>query len=262
MKKLFTSRFAMGLILVSVTVIAGVAVWARRTGNHIDQLRVENLTRSLIIESVDELEPIEAGPQTTRRLFRMTVRNGYSQPLVAYSYRQQDSGVGKNSIAGGETNGATNGWVLPPNGTDITHIGAPSEGEIVITFAAVLLEDGTGDGDSLALSRLRENRDGVKIAYQQIVPLLRRAATSTESVAGEVAVQNLAGEISAIADEKTVPPNLRAGYHEAKEFLVNSLKDLEANLSSGRKAQHRAEIAKMKSRVDEILAKLEKSAPF
>lgn len=192
----------------------------------------------------------------------MTVRNGYSQPLVAYSLQQQDSAVGKGSVARVETNGATIGWVLPPNGTDATFFGAPSEGEVVITVAAVLLEDGTGDGDSPALSRLQEVRAGVKLAYQQIVPLLRREANSTEGVAPDIALQSLEGEIAAISEEKTVPPNLRRGFHEGRQFLVTNLKELESKLRSGQNLQHRSEIAKITARVEEILAKLEAVAPF
>jgi hypothetical protein len=236
--------------------IAGVAVWARKGSDGTDQLRIERKTRSLIVESVAELETIQIEPQKRLRRFKMALKNGYSQPLVAYSLQQQDSAVGNGSVARVETNGAAIGWVLPPNGTDITYFGAPSEGEVVITLAAVLLEDGTGDGDSAALSRLREVRAGVKIAYQQIVPLLRRAAISTEAVAGDVAVESLAGEISALADEKTVPPNLRRGFHEGREFLVTNLKELESKLRSGQYLQHRSEIAKITARVEEILAKL------
>jgi len=254
-RHLFSPRFAIGLLLVLVTAIAGVAVWARKGSNGTDQLRIENKTRSLIVESVAELETIQIEPQKKRRRFKVTVKNGYSQSLVAYSFRQQDSSVGKGTVSGVETNGATIGWVLPPNGTDATSFLAPSEGEVVITLAAVLLEDGTGDGDTQALSRLREVRAGVKMAYQQIVPLLRRAANSTEAVAPDIAFQSLEGEIAAIP-EKTVPPNSRRGFHEAKEFLVTNLKELESKFRSDQNLQHRSEISKILARVEEMLAKL------
>ena len=113
MRHLFSSRFAVGLLLVLVTAIAGVAVWARKGSNGTDQLRIESKTRSLIAESVAELETIQIEPQKKLRQFKMTVKNGYSQPLVAYSLQQQDSGVGNGSVARVETNGATIGWVLP-----------------------------------------------------------------------------------------------------------------------------------------------------
>jgi hypothetical protein len=254
--QLFRPRFAIGLLLVLVTAIGGVAVWARKGSDGTGQLRMENKTSSLIVESVAELETIQIEPQKKRRRFKVTVKNGYGQPLVAYSFRQQDGSEGKGSVSGVETNGATIGWVLPPNGTDATSFLAPSEGEVVITLAAVLLEDGTGDGDIEELSRLREVRAGVKMAYQQIVPVLRRAANSTEAVAPDIAIQSLEGEIATIPEEKTVPPNLRRGFHEAKEFLVTNLKELKSKLRSGQNLHHRSEIAKINARVEEILAKL------
>lgn len=259
--QLFSPRIAIGLLLVLVTAIAGVAVWARKGSDGTAQLRIENKTRSLVVESVVELQLTQIGGQKTRRTFKMMVRNGYSQPLVAYSFREQHSGVGEGSVARFETNGATNGWVLPPNSIDTTYFSAPSEGEVMITAAAVLLADGSGDGDTQALTRLREVRDGVKMAYQQIVPILRRATISTEPVAPDVAVQSLAGELSAIADE-AVPPNLRRGFHEGKQFLEMNLKELESKLRSRQNLQHRSEIAKLTARVEENLSKLERVAPF
>jgi len=50
---------------------------------------------------------------------------------------------------------------LPPNGTDATSFLAPSEGEVVMTLAAVLLEDGTGDGDTDSFQCCCANSSGV-----------------------------------------------------------------------------------------------------
>ncbi len=261
MRDLFRSRFAIGLLLVLVTAIAGAGGWTRKVSNANEQPRIENKTRSLIVESVVEFELNQGEPQRKWRRFKMTLRNGYSQPLLAYSLQQQDSGVGEGTVARVETNGATNGWVLPPNAIDTTYFSAPSEGEVVITAAAVLLADGAGDGDIQALTRLREIRDGVKMAYRQIAPLLRRAANSTEAVAPDRAIQSLGREIATLPDN-AIPPNLRAGFHEAKQFLVNSLNDVENKLRSSQGLQHRSEIAKMTAAVEEILAKLEAQAPF
>lgn len=80
MRPLFSSRFAIGLLLVLVTGIAGVAGWARKVSNA-NEPRIENKTRSLVVESVVELELTQIEPQKTWRRFRMTLRNGYSQPL-------------------------------------------------------------------------------------------------------------------------------------------------------------------------------------
>src|SRR6185503_19317864 len=159
MRRLGYSRLVIVLAICAV-LIGAVASWARKSNHSLPQLQVGNKTRALIIESIADLGTFQVGNKQRRR-FTVTVKNGYSQPVVAYAFQQKDDSLGVGTTGGTETNGAAIGWALPPNGTDRTHFGAPGEGEIVITLAAVLLEDGSGDGDFEPLSRLKENRAGV-----------------------------------------------------------------------------------------------------
>lgn len=247
--------FASVALVLLLTVIVAVAL--SRRGSHSNDLRVVNKTSSLIIESVAEMQSSHSPER--QRSFKLTLRNGYSQPVVAYSFRQIDTSVPSNSFAGFETNGATNGWALQPKATDTTYFSAPAEGEIVVTLAAVMLADGTGEGDTAALTRIREDRAGVKMAYDRIVPLLRGAATSTDNIVSDEAVQSLDNQISTLPDTE-IPPNLRRGFLEGKQFLAMSLGDLRAKLRRIQSLEHRPEITKFAHRVDEIRAKLKDSS--
>lgn len=251
MRRLGYSRLVIALAVCAV-LVGAVASLARKANQSIPQLQIANKTRALIIESIADLGTFQVGNKQRRR-FSVTVKNGYSQPVVAYAFQQKHSSVGEGTTGGTETNGAAIGWVLPPNGTDLTHFGMPGDGEIVITLVAVLLEDGSGDGDFEPLSRLKENRTGVKLAYQQIIPLLRRTSESKDNPVSDAVIQSLEDEISVTADEKKVYVNLRRGFQEARELILGDLRELRGR---GRTLEHRSEISKIKTRVEDILAKL------
>jgi hypothetical protein len=116
-----------------------------------------------------------------------------------------------------------------------------------------LLEDGSGDGDFEPLSRLKENRAGVKLAYQQIIPLLRRTSESNENPVSDAVIESLENEISVTADDQKIYINLRGGFQEAKNLILRDLRELPGR---GRALEHRAEVSKIKARVEDVLAKL------
>ena len=254
MRRLVNSRIVLGLVLCAA-LIGAVGAWARKANHGISQLQVGNKTRSLIVESITELGTVQVGQKKLRQ-FKVTVKNGYSQPVVAYAFEQQDLTVGNGTVGGVETNGASVGWALAPNATDETLFTAPAQGEVVISVAAVLLEDGRGDGDTARLARLKEVRAGVKVAYQQIMPLLRRASNSTADQGSAADLLSLENEISGTVDEQTVHANLRRGFADAKNLLLSELRQLQNQARSGRKVEYRSEIAKIKARVEERVAKL------
>lgn len=240
-------------VLLVLTAMAAIAV-SHRGSQPSNDPRIFNSTTSLVIESITEVESSQAAPNR-QRTFKLILRNGYTQPVVAYSFRQLDASVPGNSFAGFETNGATNGWVLPPNATDTTYFSAPTKGEIVLTLEAVVLEDGTAEGEIEAVSRIRDVRAGVKMAYDRIVPLLRGAATSSETVAPDEVIQSVDNQVSALPQAE-IPPNLRRGFHEGKQFVITNWQELRSKFRAVQNFKHRAEIAKFAQRVDEIRAKM------
>jgi uncharacterized protein (UPF0147 family) len=252
MKSPSASRFVMGMLLVALSLTAVVIVWAtnRQKNINTDRFRMENKTRSLTVESVENLREAQGRSQ-----FAVTVRNGYDKPIVAYSIRVEDGSTDKDTISAVERGGLVDDWSLPPSATDIAHVSASSEGNIVLTIFAVMFEDGTGDGDTDDLMRLQEVRAGVKLAYQRIAPILRRAASETSAVVSEEAAQSLEGEVASIND-KEVPMNLRRGFAQAKAYIGSELKELKDKLRSKPRLKYGEEVNKKAKDIEKALAKL------
>lgn len=250
MKHQSRSPYLVGTLLVMLMLIAVVVAWATNGHHNTDRLRIENKTRSLTVESVTDLEEVQG-----RSRFAVTVRNGYDKPIVAYSIRVEDSSTDKDTISASERGGLVDDWSLQPNATDVAHAFAASGGEVVLTIFAVLFEDGTGDGDTNALTRLQEVRAGIKLAYQRIAPILRRAASQNRAVISEAAIQSLEDEVASISDRE-VPMNLRRGFDQAKGYIDSELKNLKDNLHSEPGLKSGAEIDKKAKEIEKALAKL------
>lgn len=252
MKSLSGSRFVAGMLLAALSSSAVVIVWAtnRQNNNNTDGLRMENKTRSLTAESVKNL-----GETHGRSQFAITVRNGYDKPIVAYSIRVEDGLTDKDTISAVERGGLVDEWSLPPNATDIARVSASSEGNVVLTIFAVMFEDGTGDGDTDDLTRLQEVRAGVKLAYQRITPILRRAASENREAVSDEVTHSLEGEVASIND-KGVPMNLRRGFAQAKAYIGSELKELKDKLRSEPGLKYGEEINKKAKAIEKALAKL------
>ncbi len=256
MKRLFSLRFAVVLLLILAAAAASVVGWSSKKDKSGDAVRTENKTRALIVEEVTEAERIPGIEQTQSRRLKVTVRNGYSKPVVAYSFRQMDSSKRKEDIHGITTNGATIGWKLAPNGTDDTRFSIAAKGEIVLILMAVLLEDGTGDGDAEALASLRNHRAGVKAAYQEIVTMLRQAVAPGETLADGAALQSLKNEIESIPEGNVFLTDFPAGVVDGKALVAFEIKEFEDRLRSGRESDYRAGIKKILSQIEGYLAQL------
>ena len=250
MRHLSSPRYLMGTLLMMLFSAAAVMVWATNQHNSPDRLSIENKTRSLTVESVTHLGEVHG-----RSRFEVTVRNGYDKHIVAYSIRVEDSSTDKETISATERGGLVDGWSLPPNATDVARVHASSEGEIVLTIYAVLFEDGAGDGDTNDLTRLREVRAGVKMAYQRIAQILRRAASENGAVGSDEVIQSLEDEVASISD-RDVPMNLRRGFDQAKDYVDSGLKDLRDKLRSESSLKYGEEINKKAKEIETALAKL------
>ena len=235
------------MMLISAAV---VTVWATNEHNNPDRLSIENKTRSLTVESVTDL-----GEARGRSRFGVTVRNGYDKPITAYRFRVVDNLTAKDTINAVERGGLVDDWSFQPQATDVAYVSASSAGEVVLTVAAVLFEDGTGDGDTNDLTRLQEIRAGIKLAYQRIVPILRRAAGENRAVVSEAVIQSLENEVVSLS-ERGVPMNLRRGFDQAKDYVGSELKELKKNLRSESNLKYGAEIDKKAKAIEEALSKL------
>lgn len=229
-------------------------MWAAQGRPGADRVRVESKTRALAIVSFKDLGETGAEPQSLSR-FAVTVKNSSEKTVVAYSIRVEDSSTSKDDVSAVERGRLTDDWSLPPDGTDVVRVAAASEGDVVLTFHAVMFEDGTGDGDRNDLRRLHEVRAGVKLAYQRIAPILRRAAQENGTAAAEAAVQALEDEVVSMS-ETTVPVNFRRGFVQARDYVGIELGDVKDRLRSDPSLKRGAEINKKLERIEKALARL------
>ncbi len=257
MKRFLSLRTTLAPLLILTAAAASVVGWSSRqqpTSNN--PIRIENKTKSLIVESVADDDKYPFIPPRGRRQVRLTLRNGYSQPVSAYSFRQKDISVREKDISGFSTSGATIGWTLASNETNVRGISVAAKGEVVLILLAVMLEDGTGDGDPDELAYLKNYRAGVKKAYQEIVPMLREAAASGETVTAETSLQSLKSEIESIAEGSFYLAGFQNGVIDGKALAGSEIKELEDRLRSRREFDHRAGLKKILSQIEEYLAKL------
>lgn len=252
MKNFLGSRLTVATLFILVTVSV-LLVFAANQYQATKDLRIENKTKALVIESATQMRK-----QNDRRVFKVTVRNDYEKPVVSYSFRVVDNTTNKDTISGVERGGFADGWSLATKGVDANFFSVAPTGEVVITLAAVVFEDGTGDGEPDDVTHLQEIGIGVKMAYQQIAPILRRVSNKEESVDSDKAMQSLEDEIASINDAE-VPVNSRRGFIQAKNYIGFELKELKNKLSSNSSLKYNFEINKQLAKTEEVLARLQLS---
>ncbi len=252
MKHFLSSRFIVATLFILVTVSV-IFVFAANQNQVSKDLRIENKTKALVIESTTQLRN-----QNDRRIFKVTVRSDYEKPIVSYSFRVVDNTTHKNSISRVERSGVADGWSLSAKESDANFFSVPPTGEIVITLEAVLFEDGTGDGELPNVTRLQEISAGVKMAYQQIVPILRRVSNQDEPSISDEAIRSLTDEINSISEAKVLGNSI-AGFKDAKNYISLELREIKNKLNSKPNLKFNFEIAEQLSKTEEILAGLQLS---
>ena len=224
--KYFHKKPTLALFVVIGLGIAAFFVWNSVQGKSIDRIVVENKTRSLIVESIKHLGDTEG-----QSFFEITFKNNYDKPISIYRFRIADETSDKDTISGVEKDGSAMGWTLKPDETSKAKFSASPTGKIILTVGAVLFEDGTGDGVSTDLIRLQENRSGVWMAFDKIIPILKDALRSSRSFSDTTQLELLEKEIGNV-NEKDVPDNLKAGFVFARNYIGYELKDIRENKRS------------------------------
>jgi hypothetical protein len=235
--------------------IAGLSIWTSVHGKNVERVIVENKTRSLKVESIKDL-----GLNDNLSMFEITLRNNYDKPISIYRLRVSDEFTPKGEINAVEKGGLADRWVLKPNETSVTRYSANQNGKVFLTIAAVLFEDGTGDGDIYDLTRLQEIRAGVYIAFQKIIPILQESIKSNESVISEEIIQELERKVGQV-DDKNVLDNSKRGFALAKNYVVYELKDIEDKISSKVSFNASEEITAKINEIKSALTKLQINLP-
>ncbi len=225
-------------------------------------IRVENKTNSLVVESIKEIRKQKRLIDSAdSRTFEIKLRNNSEKPIVNFSLTINDASTNETTSYGIERGGMTGEWSLMPNEIDVNRFSAASKGEVVLTVAAVLFDDKTEDGETSELVRLKDNRAGMKMAFQQIAQILRRNVNQNKAADSKSAIQTLEKEIVSIGDEK-VPMNQKRGFRQAKDFFISELQDIKNKVNSGSNgvlsSESETNLA-YSSDINEQLAKIEKA---
>jgi hypothetical protein len=245
-------------IILSTIIGFGIAIfsiWNSVQGKNVDRIVIQNKTRSLVVESVKPVtEPGEMS------MFEITFKNKYDKPISVYRFRVADDLTGKDTISAVERDGLADGWTLKPNEVHSTRFSAAAKGKILLTIAAVLFEDGTGDGDTLDLTRLQEIRAGVWMAFNKIIPLMKESLETGPSLSIVSQIELLEKEISRLSD-KDIPDNSRRGFVFARNYVGYELKDIRDNTQKTPGFSPVEKIAEKFNQFEATLAKLSVNLP-
>jgi hypothetical protein len=243
----FNKKYLTAFLTLVVFGIAGFAVWNSAQSKNIDRVFIENKTRALIVESVKDLD---IGGD--RSLFEVTLKNNCEKPISYYRLNISDDSTKKGELSGVERGGLTDGWTLKPNETSTSRFSAAQTGKVFLVIAALLFEDGTGDGDANNLSSLQEIRSGVVLGFQKIIPFIKEETKTSDSLATESAIGELEMKVQQF-DEKDIPDVFKRGFALAKGYVKFELQDLREKM--GRKPgfdaieEFSAKVAAMESRL-------------
>jgi len=234
--------------LIAITAISSRATREQQTDTTV---RVENKLHVLQIMSIRQV-PLGNG---MTRVFNLEVMNISDKAIVSYVLRNKNG----SSIT---STGASTGWSLAPGATNIDTISVNGNEGLPILFAA-LLEDGTGDGDSQEVSRMRDYRAGVEKQFQRSLPILRGARNTPESARASAVLDDLQNRLSALPEEAVGPnvsPGMASGIQHAKEFIIFQLKPLKNKLkdSNGINLQTvQTDVGELLTHIEEAQAKLQ-----
>lgn len=245
----------LALLILTTGGIAGFAIWKSVQSESIERVSIENKTRSLIVESVKE-----SGKKNDRSEIEITLRNNYDKSIAAYRVRVAEESAGETNVSAVERGGLIVGWVLRPNETKVEKFIVNSEGKTHLTIAAVIFENGTGDGEVVELNKLQEIRVGVRMAFQKIVPMLRNVAKISEFSSSDTAIQSLEENITQLSDED-VPDDSKRGFAFAKSYISLELKDIKEAKARSSNFNVEAKIADKVSEIELALTKLSANLP-
>lgn len=213
------SKFKLLLIgCICLGLVFGMVVWAsgkRMSTSQALNIRVLNRTKNV---SITELQPREEG------FLRLKITNESQQSILAYTLslgRSSEINFFTFSLAPGDSR---NEQIAISNLEELPD--DPSAREV--TLAAVYLEDGTAEGNSLHSSRLKNRMLGMQEQAERSLAALYASSSSTEANSDRL-IQKLTDEVNKsgeIIDGFNVPSERLAGRALIKEKVARRLNEL------------------------------------
>jgi hypothetical protein len=217
--------------------------------NQNDNLTISNKTRSFQIVSA-----VRAGEYV-----QFTFRNDYPQAINAFTLSggahsgvQVDFTHSDNRIEPGATyQYRVFAASLEPSGFN--------EKQLNLTILDVVFEDGTGDGDPLAIAEIQDRRLGERIALTQIVPLLAEALNSRDLETAD-GIERLKERISFVCEGLTRGQSgeVLGGILHGKGYILGDMKQIEERRAQGKNVDSGDELRTIHQHYDKKLQRLKK----
>jgi flagellar basal body-associated protein FliL len=228
MKIQSSRRTTVLIVMFAILVVAVMAVAALRV--RVSTATSQNnrpIVQNLIVENRTSAFQVVTAVRDGD-LVRLSLRNGYSQPIDAFTL----SSGANSGVQVDFTNSDTS--IVPGAVYDYTVAAASLEPSgsstkpLKLTILNVVFEDGAADGDTQATLDIKNRRRGEKIALSRILPLLDQALDSSELETHE-GVQRLRNQISLVCDalEKEQPPEILGGILHGKGYILGDIQQLE-----------------------------------
>lgn len=182
-----------------------------------DRVQIINRVGSIRAESLKQVSQSEHLFH-----FEVTVRNISPQPIKAITLKIEDAQASQTSISTSNVNGLSNDWVLMPNETVRMLFDVPITGKVRAIFVAAMFDNGNTEGDNYFTEKLKNKKEGIKLAYQRILPILRRNSNLLTDDSTDEVFDGIINEIKSI-DQASIPEQLKIGFLDGKNDLVSSI---------------------------------------
>lgn len=252
--KRINTKHIFALLILTVFGIVGFTVWSSAQSKNVERVFVENKTRSLVVESVKEL-----GEKNDQSMVEVSLKNSYDQPISAYRVQVFEEFDGKKEMSAVERGGLIVDWVLKPKEIKVEKFLIKSKGKTHLTIAAVLFEDGTGDGETADLTRLQEIRVGGRMGFQRIASILKDTVEN-ESSLSDTAIQSMEEKIKQLSDEN-IPDKSKPGFALATGYINIELKDIRDEKSRNSDFNANSEVVTKLAKIESALTKFSINLP-
>lgn len=216
-----------GTVVFTIIIFTSVFVSAQSQKISKD-VQVENKTNSLTVESITEI--YGSNKSISGRRFEYKLRNNSDRPVSSISFITKDSKTNANTKSGFMTGSMPDHWMTLPSEINTGMFFAAPKGEVTLIISAVLFDDGSGEGDSDDLTRLQNERAGIKLAFQHIVKILQNSLVQSENIDSISAIQSLQKEVDSLSKEN-IPSSYTGGFHNGRSYVKIELEDIEDKLN-------------------------------
>lgn len=254
MKYLGRKQFS-AFVVLTVFGIVGFVVWQSVQSKSIESVVIENKTQSLIVESVEEAEKND-----NQITILVSLKNNYKKAISAYRIRVSEKFKGTSDDSAVERGGLMIDWVLNPSETKIEKFIVNPEGKTYLTVAAVIFEDGTGDGEPLELAKLQDIRVGVLLGLQKVNEIYKDNSKKGNSFSSEESINDFQEKIEQL-DDRDVPDNSKRGFALVKSYLKIELNDIKGGKAVDANFNPETEIMNKLSEIETLLIKFPTNLP-